>query len=70
MDEGIKGDNIKKFYSAQLTSARGLDLAFIAQYRDRIIFDCVTSVKQPPIRFPMPKNSTQLDEWKLSDPDF
>lgn len=43
MDEGVSDDYVQKSITAQLTSERGLDVTFIMQYRDRIIFDCVTS---------------------------
>ena len=43
MDEGISDDYVQNCITAQLTSERGLDVTFIMQYRDRIIFDCVTS---------------------------
>ena len=54
MRGGIRDDMIFKAYVLQVTSARGLDVAFICQYNDSIIFDCITSTKQLPIRFPMP----------------
>ena len=38
----------------KVTSARGMDVTFVAQYNDRIIFDCITSQRQLPIRFPLP----------------
>ena len=43
IDEGISDDYVQNSITAQLTSKRGLDVTFIMQYRDRIIFDCVTS---------------------------
>lgn len=54
MDGGIRDDCIYKAFIAQVTSVRSLDVTFICQYNDAIIFDCITSTKQKPIRFPMP----------------
>lgn len=54
----------------EVTSARGLDVTFIAQYNDRIIFDCVTSTKQLPLRFPLPATAIEEKTWRETDPDF
>ena len=54
MDGGIRDDCIYKAIVTQVTSARGIDVAFACQYNDAIIFDCITSTKQHPIRFPLP----------------
>jgi hypothetical protein len=43
MREGMADDAIQRCVAMQVTSARGLDVAFVAQYNDRIIYDCVTS---------------------------
>lgn len=43
MDEGMGDDSIQNCIALQVTSTRGLDVAFVAQYNDRIIMDCVTS---------------------------
>ena len=60
MDEGIRDDYVQKSITTVLTSARGLDVTFINQYRDRVIFDCITYVDQKPIRFPrLPKTSVE-----------
>ena len=45
MDEGMSDDSIKNCIALCVTSARGLDVAFVAQYNDRIVYDCVTSTK-------------------------
>ena len=68
MDEGMSDDSIQKVVATQVTSVRGLDVAFVAQYNDRIIFDCITSTRQNPIRFPLYDKNEQR---KMSeDPDF
>lgn len=56
MDEGMADDAIQRCVAMQMTSARGLDVTFVAQYNDRIIYDCITSLYQAPIRFPLPAN--------------
>ena len=53
-----------------MTSARGLDVTFVAQYNDRIIYDCITSVVQKPIRFPLPKDKNEEKEWRKTDSDY
>ena len=70
MDEGMSDDVIQKALAIQLTSERGLDVAFVAQYNDRIIFDCVTSTKQLPLRFPTPFSKQEEEEWRKFDPDY
>lgn len=45
MDEGMSDDCIKNCIALCVTSARGLDVAFVAQYNDRVVYDCVTSTK-------------------------
>lgn len=69
MDEGLADDYMQKLFTLQLNSDRGVDQTFCAQYRDRIIFDCITSTVQNPIRFPMPTKK-QEKKWKKYDPDF
>ena len=54
MNEGMNDDSIQSCIAMQVTSVRGLDVTFVAQYNDRIIFDCITSTKQLPMRFPLP----------------
>ena len=61
MDGGIRDDCIYNAFVMQVTSVRGLDISFVCQYNDAIIFDCITSTKQFPIRFPMPM---KMDEPK------
>jgi len=68
MDEGMSDDTIQKCVATQVTSVRGLDVAFVAQYNDRVIFDCITSTKQPPIRFPL--FDTKEKKKQEIDPDF
>ena len=70
MDEGMSDDSIQVCFASEITSVRGLDVAFIAQYNDRIIMDCITSTKQLPIRFPMPTDQKEAAKWKKEDPDF
>ena len=70
MDEGMSDDVIQKALAIQVNSERGLDVAFVAQYNDRIIFDCVTSTKQLPLRFPTPVSKHEEEEWKKFDPDY
>jgi hypothetical protein len=74
MEEGVADDAIQRCVAMQMTSQRGLDVSFIAQYNDRIIYDCVTSTKQLPIRFPLPANKAEEEKWredeKNFDPDF
>ena len=70
MEEGMSDDSIQKCIVTQVTSARGLDVAFVAQYNDRVIYDCITSTKQLPVRFPLPINRQEADKWKDIDPDF
>ena len=53
----------------QITSVRGMDVTFVAQYNDRVIFDCITSQKQLPIRFPLP-TAEEEKAWRDNDPDF
>ena len=62
MDGGIRDDSIYQAFVTQVTSVRGLDVSFVCQYNDAIIFDCITSTKQLPIRFPMPKSSKEDDQ--------
>ena len=54
MDGGIRDDCIYNCFVMQVTSVRGLDVSFVCQYNDAIIFDCITSTKQLPVRFPLP----------------
>lgn len=70
MEEGMKDDNIQKCIVTQVTSVRGLDVAFIAQYNERIIMDCITSTKQLPVRFPLPANKKEEEALKEKDTDF
>jgi len=70
MDEGMNDDSINKCIAMAVTSARGLDVSFIAQYNDRIIFDCITSTKQLPVRFPLPSGPMEEKVWREKDPDF
>lgn len=79
MEEGMSDDSIQNCFAMQVTSSRGLDVAFIAQYNDRIIYDCVTSTVQLPIRFPLPATKAEQDlaeedtdfikneEWEMMD---
>ena len=64
MKGGIRDDIIFKSFVTQVTSVRGLDVSFICQYNDSIIFDCITSTRQLPIRFPMPMTQRPEDEKK------
>ena len=64
MEGGVRDDCIYKSFITSVTSARGLDVSFVCQYNDSIIFDCITSTKQKPIRFPMPLTNTR-DAWEL-----
>ena len=50
-----------------MSSIRGLDVAIVAQYNDRIIYDCITATLQNPIRYPKPKSS---DEYADSDEEY
>ena len=59
MEEGVSDDAIQKCVAMQMTSQRGLDVTFIAQYNDRIIYDCITSTKQLPLHFPMPATKAE-----------
>ena len=59
MDGGIIDDYIYSAHIAQVSSYRGLDVTFIIQYNDAIIFDCITALNQKPMRFPMPT----VDKW-------
>ena len=61
MEEGMSDDTIQTAISMQVTSARGLDVAFLCQYNDRVVYDCVTSTTQLPIRFPMPANQHERE---------
>lgn len=61
MQEGMSDDSIQNCIAMQVASSRGLDVTLCAQYNDRIIFDCVTSTVQQPIRFPMPVNNKELE---------
>jgi hypothetical protein len=45
MKGGIRDDIIFKSFVTQVTSVRGLDVSFICQYNDSIIFDCITSTR-------------------------
>ena len=45
MKGGIRDDVIFKAFVTQVRSVRGLDVSFICQYNDSIIFDCITSTK-------------------------
>ena len=45
MKGGIRDDVIFKAFILQVTSVRGLDVSFICQYNDSIVFDCITSTK-------------------------
>lgn len=69
MGEGVGDDIIQKAFVMQVTSVRGLDVAIVAQYNDRIIYDCITSTRQQPIRFPLPPKNKE-EEARLKDPDF
>ena len=62
MEEGMSDDTIQSCVAMQVTSSRGLDVAFVAQYNDRIVYDCVTSTVQLPILFPMPQNSDEREK--------
>jgi len=50
-----------------MTSVRGLDVSFVCQYNDRIIFDCITSTRQMPIRFPLAENKDQVKKLKKNN---
>ena len=45
MSGGVRDDCIYKSFITQVTSVRGLDVSFVIQYNDSIIFDCITSTK-------------------------
>ena len=60
MEEGMNDDQFQSCIAMQVTSSRGLDVALVAQYNDRIIYDCVTSTVQQPVRFPLPANN---EKW-------
>ena len=64
MNGGIRDDCIYNAFVMQVTSVRGLDVSFVCQYNDAIIFDCITSTKQLPIRFPMPLSNKTEDREK------
>ena len=64
MNGGIRDDCIYNAFVMQVTSVRGLDVSFVCQYNDAIIFDCITSTKQLPIRFPMPSSNKTEDREK------
>ena len=64
MSGGIRDDCIYNAFVMQVTSVRGLDVSFVCQYNDAIIFDCITSTKQLPIRFPMPLSNKTEDREK------
>ena len=63
MEGGIRDDVIFKAFITQLRSVRGIDVSFVCQYNDSIIFDCITSTKQLPIRFPMPSKPEDKDKY-------
>ena len=65
MKGGIRDDVIQKAFITQVRSVRGFDVTFICQYNDTIIFDCITSTKQLPIRFPMPNNRKPEEDEKF-----
>ena len=62
MKGGIRDDCIYNAFVMQVTSVRGLDVSFVCQYNDAIIFDCITSTKQLPLRFPMPVSRRTEEE--------
>ena len=66
MDGGIRDDCIYNAFVMQVTSVRGLDVSFVCQYNDAIIFDCITSTKQLPIRFPMPTSDAAKGSEKYN----
>lgn len=46
---GVRDDVTLGTFSVQITSRRGCDQAFVSQYNDCIIFDCITHDVQRPI---------------------
>ena len=60
MEFGMSDDYLQKCFTKTYTSSRGLDVTLIAQYRNRLILDCVTNITQHPIRFPMPKDDDEM----------
>lgn len=67
MEEGICDDTIYNAFVMQMTSVRGLDVSFVCQYNDRIIFDCITSTRQMPIRFPLAEDKDQVKKLKKNN---
>lgn len=67
MEEGICDDTIYSAFVMQMTSVRGLDVSFVCQYNDRVIFDCITSTRQLPIRFPLAQNEKEVKMLKKND---
>jgi hypothetical protein len=59
---GSRDDNIYKSYAIQVNSSRGVDVTLVNQYNDAIIFDCITSTKQKPIKFPFDYNNNEDEE--------
>ena len=45
MNSGVVDDYIFSAFITQVTSSRGLDVTFIVQYNDAVVFDCITSVQ-------------------------
>ena len=45
MNSGIVDDYIFSAFVTQVTSSRGLDVTFIVQYNDAVVFDCITSLQ-------------------------
>ena len=41
-------------------SDRGNDIVLVCQYNDCVIFDCVTSTKQRPIKVPLLQNDSPM----------
>lgn len=59
MEGGTRDDKIVKSFVIKAISDRGNDAVLVSQYDDCVIFDCVTSVLQKPIRCPIGDENLQ-----------
>lgn len=53
MSGGVRHDTMIKSFVIKANSARGSDVVLACQYFDSVIFDCITSNEQLPVRVPL-----------------
>lgn len=73
MTGGCRDDIIQRAFAIRVQSMRGQDVALAIQYNDAVIFDCITSTVQNPMKMPLKRDKKDMDkteaeiEWEQTE---